>query len=365
MSTKVTLRQKKITKWRKSLYLDFYPAIRIPETMKLTRREFLGIYIHEKPKTEVEKEYNKEMLTKAEAIRSQRIQQVVNDEFGFLDKGRMKGDFIAYFEKQASKKNSKWMIVYNHFSKFTQGSCTFGDITVDLCNKFREHLLNSVQLKHTKYKISQNTASSYFSTFQALLKLAYKDRLIKENVNEFLDRIDKVDTKREYLTLDEVKILVNTPCDIDVLKSASLFSILTGLRISDILKLDWREIVPASDGGYCIRFQTLKTKTEDTLPISDEALGLCGERSEGKVFKGLERGMTYQPLKIWIARAGIHRKITFHCFRHTFATLQIALGTDIYTVSKMLTHKNISTTEIYAKLVNEKKKESANKISLK
>jgi site-specific recombinase XerD len=57
--------------------------------------------------------------------------------------------------------------------------------------------------------------------------------------------------------------------------------------------------------------------------------------------------------------------LAFHCFRHTFATLQIAAGTDIYTVSKMLTHRNVSTTQIYAELVNEKKRESANRISLK
>lgn len=75
--------------------------------------------------------------------------------------------------------------------------------------------------------------------------------------------------------------------------------------------------------------------------------------------------MVQQPLKIWIARAGITRRITFHCFRHTFATLQIALGTDIYTVSKMMTYESVSITEKYAKLVNAKKKESANRISLK
>ena len=75
--------------------------------------------------------------------------------------------------------------------------------------------------------------------------------------------------------------------------------------------------------------------------------------------------MIYKPLKDWIKFAGIDKNITFHCFRHTFATLQIALGTDIYTVIKMLTHKNVSTTQIYADLVSEKKRESANKISLK
>lgn len=71
------------------------------------------------------------------------------------------------------------------------------------------------------------------------------------------------------------------------------------------------------------------------------------------------------PLKNWLKKAKIQKHITFHCFRHSYATLQIAAGTDIYTVSKMLTHRNVSTTQIYAELVSEKKRESANKISLK
>jgi site-specific recombinase XerD len=66
----------------------------------------------------------------------------------------------------------------------------------------------------------------------------------------------------------------------------------------------------------------------------------------------------------WTKNAGISRKITFHSFRHTFATLQITLGTDIYTVSKLLGHKNLQTTQIYAKIIDEKKREAVNKISL-
>lgn len=124
-------------------------------------------------------------------------------------------------------------------------------------------------------------------------------------------------------------------------------------------------ISQASDGSWWMRIRTEKTETEATLPVSDEALEYCGQPGTGKAFKGLERSMTQHPLQKWIRTAGIERNITFHCFRHTFATLQIALGTDIFTVSKMLTHKNVSTTQIYAELVNEKKRESANKISLK
>ncbi len=114
-----------------------------------------------------------------------------------------------------------------------------------------------------------------------------------------------------------------------------------------------------------MRIRTEKTDSEELLPISGEALEWCGEPSKGVVFKGLNRPMIYAPLKEWIKEAGITKHITFHCFRHTYATQLVAGGADIYTVSKMLTHKHVSTTEIYAKLVNEKKIESTTLISLK
>ena len=143
------------------------------------------------------------------------------------------------------------------------------------------------------------------------------------------------------------------------------FSCLTGLRISDILNLKWENLCTAPDLGHCIRLRTQKTQTEALLPISYEAYALCGEPGTGKVFKELRRCMTGYPLKAWIKKTGIQKHITFHCFRHTYATLQIAAGTDIFTVSKMLTHKNVATTQIYAELVSEKKRETVDKISLK
>ncbi len=63
-------------------------------------------------------------------------------------------------------------------------------------------------------------------------------------------------------------------------------------------------------------------------------------------------------------RAGIEKHITFHCARHTYATLQLSLGTDIYTVSKLLGHENLRTTEVYAKIIDEKKQEAASKIKI-
>lgn len=363
--TKVFLRQRIIRNGKISLYLDYYPAIRHPETMQMSRREYLGIYIYAQPKNEQERSFNSDMLAKAEAIRCMRVQSLINEQFGFLDKHKCKMDFLLYFRQKLKGRYEKWKIVYRHFETFVKGQCTFGDITVELCKRFREYLLNARRLAIPSMKISTNSAAGYFSTFRALLKMAYKEKLIQENINDYLDQIDYEEVKKEYLTLAEVKLLAATPCKHEVLKRASLFSCLTGLRISDILGLKWEDIHLAPDQGWCIRIRTQKTKTEATLPISDEAFELCGEPKRGKVFAGLQRSMTHHPLKAWIAASGIQKHITFHCFRHTFATLQIAAGTDIYTVSKMLTHRNVSTTQIYADLVSEKKRASSNSISLK
>ena len=224
---------------------------------------------------------------------------------------------MAYFEKMTHKKDDKWTCVYKHFFKFVQGHCTFGDVTVELCKKFREYLLNANQLNRTKQKVSLNSAAGYYSTFRGLLKIAYRDKWLRENINDYLDKIEPQDVKKEFLTLDEVKQLAATPCDIPVLKSASLFACLTGLRISDILKLRWEDFEIAPDQGYCLRIRTQKTQTEATLPISNEAYELCGEPSTGIVFKGLKRSMINHPLKAWLKKAGITKPFSFHCLSHS------------------------------------------------
>ena len=248
--TKVTVRQREIRNNRISLYLDYYPAVRNPETMQMSRREYLGIYIYAHPKNEMEREFNNDMLNKAEAIRCIRVQSLINEEFGFLDKTKQKADFLAYFKKMCRNKDQKWQFVYQHFYNFVKGQCTFGDVNVDLCKKFREYLLNAKQLKHSNRPISLNSASGYYSTFRGLLKIAYRDKWFRENINDYLDKIEPQDVKKEYLTLDEVKQLAATPCDIPVLKAASLFACLTGLRISDILNLQTMMMV-----GLCVVVQ--------------------------------------------------------------------------------------------------------------
>ncbi len=160
--------------------------------------------------------------------------------------------------------------------------------------------------------------------------------------------------------------MAQTDCDNDVLKRASLFSALTGLRHSDIQKMKWKEVIEDND-KIELHFTQKKTKGVEYKPISKQALKLCGERRnlEDLVFENLpDPSWISRPLKKWIAKAGIHKNITFHCFRHTFATLQLANGTDIYTVSKMLGHTNVNTTQIYAKVIDENKIKAAEVIKL-
>lgn len=151
------------------------------------------------------------------------------------------------------------------------------------------------------------------------------------------------------------------------MKRAALFSILTGLRISDILKLDWSELQHSKANGYYIQFRQEKTEGEEVLPISEQAYNLLGERGKpaDRVFAGLKySAYENKYLHQWIKDAGINKKITFHSFRHTFACLQLASGTDIYTVSKMLGHRELKTTQIYAKVIDQTKRTAADKIKL-
>ena len=236
---------------------------------------------------------------------------------------------------------------------------------MDFCNRFRSYLLEAHQIRHPKQKVNRNSAAGYFSLFRALLKEAHKERLLKENLNDYLDQIDYEEVKKEFLTVDEVKKLAATECRWPGLKRASLFSILTGLRISDILNLKWEDIRQDADGGISMFIRIQKTKKESCHPLSPEMLALCGEPGTGKVFKDFQRHMAQRPLKEWLKAAGITKRITFHRFRDTFATLQLAAGTDIFTVSKLLDHAHVTTTQIYAKLLPSAKRVTTDRISLK
>ncbi len=378
MAIKVKLREKKISGNRQSLYLDFYPAIPHPETGEPTRREFLGLYLFDKAKNPIDKQGNKETLQLAEQIRQKRENHLNKPEIytGYeLEQKRIKErgeqNFVAYFKSLADKRKASnhdnWVSAYSYLETFTKGNLKFVDLNEKFCNEFKEYLLTTKSNKSSKTTLAQNSAVSYFNKLKATLKQAYKDGYLTTDLNAKIEPIKQAETRRNFLTIEELNSLVKTECNNPLLKCAALFSALTGLRFSDIQKLVWGEIYHSVENGYSIQFTQQKTKGVEVLPISKQAYSLLGEPKEPtrKVFEGLtysayENKHLYQ----WIGAAGITKDITFHCFRHTFATLQLSKGTDIYTVSKMLGQRELKTTQIYAKIIDQTKREAADKIKL-
>lgn len=363
--TSVYLRKRKAANGRMSLYLDYYPALFNPITRKSRRHESLGMFIFENPKNAIEQNYNDETLKLAEAIRCKRSISIMNRDLGFIEESFGKCDFLEFFEQVARRKHHSWMVACKTFSRFVNGKCRFENLSVQLAEDYKEWLQSEAKGtgKASNKKLSANTASKYFVIFRAVLKKAFKGKMIRENINDYLENIQFKKTRREFLTVDEVNRLNNAECMYDVLRRASMFSILTGLRFSDIQSLRWEELCTAPDGKPCIRKCIQKTDSEETIFISEQALDFCGERQpSGIVFEGFRYSMTNYPLKQWLKAAGITKKISFHCFRHTNATLMVASGVDIYTVSKQLTHAHVKTTEIYMHIVDHKRREAAESI---
>jgi len=397
----VTLRTKPIQDNKLRLYLDYYPAIIHPDTGTQTRRDFLKIFLYSELayKEEVNKsgkrtcfvpdldknniqkklrlnpdqrKHNKEQMEVAELIRSQRHLQIQANDYGFLLKDT-NADFLSFFKDIADKRkkekdDTNYIGVYNYLNKFSNGVCSANKLTDKFCADFRDYLSSPHVLKSGRTAtLTNNSVIVYFAIFNTVIKQAVKKNLLSENPAIDVSKPKRVSGKqRDYLTMDELNAVVATPCDLPTLKSAALFSALTGLRFSDIIKLTWGEVVKENN-DYTIKFVTKKTKQAETLPISEQAASLLGERRNApdKVFPDLKYGPWQNSvLDRWVRKAGITKHITFHCFRHTFATLQITFGTDIYTVSKMLGHRDISTTQIYAKIIDQKKRTAADKIML-
>ncbi len=289
-------------------------------------------------------------------------------------KERLQHNFIEYFETVTIKRhgNSSSSIIVNWqrtnelIKLFAGDTLLFSQINVALAENFRLFLLSAPQGGNKSGIISQNTAATYFSIFKAALKQAFVDGYLESDLSAKIKGIQEQESRREYLTIEELNKLVATPCERDVLKRAALFSALTGLRHIDIQNLKWSEITMEGNQAR-LHFTQQKTKGVEYTPISEQALQLCGEpgKPEQFVFEDLpDPSWISRPLKQWIEDAGIKKKITFHCFRHTFATLQLSSGTDIYTVSKMLGHTDVKTTQIYAKVVDDKKNKAAHAIKI-
>lgn len=273
-------------------------------------------------------------------------------------------DFIEYFEhlceqrgaSKSSATNTAWILALNMFKKFMKGKpLRFDKINLQLINNYRSWVQTqpSKMYKSGKQIITSTTAAKHFMFLRAALRRAYNDGYLEVDIHAKTKAIPKQMRLRESFSMEEVQRLYDTPCENKVLKRAALFSVYTGLRLGDLQKLQWKHIRNV-DGMWRLDFVQNKTQESNFLPVSDQALSQCGKRGkpEEYIFKTLGKTAWFKPaLNQWLDDAGIERHMTFHCFRHTFATLQLENGTDIYTIKSMMGHTSVNTTQVYSHIV--------------
>lgn len=361
----IRLRQRRTPSGLISLYLDIYLNGR-------RSYEYLKLYLVPE-KTRADKEKNKQTLLLADAIRAKRVVELRNGLYGFSGEFATSVRFFDYYRDLVEKRLGEesrgnwgnWRSCYHHLKKYEKrDDITFAEITPEWVQGFRDYLDNEAVAWGHDYRkrikdkpLAKNSKCSYFNKLRACLNQAFEERIIPVNPMRGIEGFKDEEGTRMYLTIEEVQRLVHTPCEYPQIKSAFLFSCLTGLRRSDVLRLRWGDV--HKQGVFTrLIFRQKKTKGQEYLDITAEAAELMGERgrSEDFVFTDVHTPTcTNRTIQEWVLRAGIDKKITFHCARHTFATMMLDLGTDIYTVSKLLGHRDLSTTQRYVKVMDKNK----------
>lgn len=348
----VRVRYKKLANGNLSAYLDIY--------VKGNRHtEFLKIYIIPE-KTPNDKLQNSEALKTINAIKSQRVIEIVNNEYGISQsQTRAKMLFSDWFvnvmetKKEGTKRT--YQSILKHLLKF-DSTITLANIDEVYLNKFVSYLAKEV---------NNNTCLMYIAKVKLVVTKAVKEGILSRNP---FDKINKdllpkaTKANRGFLDIEEVKSLINTEYTNPNVKKAFLFSCFTGLRFSDIQSLTFSDILDVNGQKY-ISIQMIKTKENINIPLSENALKFIdfeGKNNGDLVFVLPTLVSINDDLKIWAKKANITKNLSFHIARHTFATLHLNLGADVYTISKLLGHTNIKTTQIYADIVNKTKIDAVN-----
>lgn len=369
----IRIRQKELANGNISLYLDIYIGGK-------RKYEFLKLYLIPE-KTREDKEKNRQTMQLANSIKSKRIVEYQNGEFGFKSAYKPDTLFFDYYKAMCEKRHGNpesrgnwgnWFSCLHHLKKYEKNEkITFEDITPEWVQGFHDYLDNEACAWTHDYRkklkdkpLARNSKLSYFNKLRACLNQAFEDRIIPINPCRGIDNFKAEEGTRMYLTIDEVRKLAQTDCEYPRIKDAFLFSCLTGLRRSDVLRLTWGDIHRQGEFTRII-FRQKKTDGQEYLDITPQAADLMGEPKDPKdhIFEDIHSpSCTNKAIQEWVYEAGIRKKISFHCARHTFATMMLDLGTDIYTVSKLLGHRELSTTQIYVKVLDKNKQRAVSNI---
>lgn len=359
--------------------------------------EFLKLYlVPESGRNDTpNKTRNNKTWEQAMTIKAQRIVDMQNGTLGF-NKARehRNANVLDYLitMKEKAQENGKiaqvqgFSSVWGHLIRFTgKEVIKFTEITPEFCKDFIDYLRTAKTMpRHpipAKIKnppkatpLALGTCQLIQSYFNIMLTDANLREVITSNPMDLVPRHHKI--KRTisaanitFLTIDELQKLIDTPCEYKpLLKNAFLFSCSTGLRWSDVTKLTWGEVRRGNDPLYGWSYNThiKKVNKEEYSPIPELGrmfLPPYEGDDNAVIFPIKWNGHLTEDLMRWTKKAGITRRISFHVSRHTAATLNLTLGADITTVSKLLGHARIVNTMIYAEVLNEAKKAATDRQS--
>ena len=356
----IRLRTKELADGSKSLYLDIYC------NGKRTY-EYLKMYLIPETNRNA-RQQNETTMTAANAIRSKRIIELTSGEAGIVnhkDKVYLL-DWMKTYEENQKKRGKKGISrirsVTGILKEYAGERFTLDRIDLTFCQGYIDYMLTTYRPKGKL--IAASTRNTYYQIFNGALNAAVRAKRILRNPFNEMDKSEKPkmpESVRSYMTIEEVRALIATPMQNEEVKRAYLFSCFCGLRISDILGLKWKDVF-VDNGQYRLAVAMQKTKEPINLPLSNEALKWMPERGDKAVDEHVFELPTTvnQLIKPWAKAAGISKRFTFHTARHTFATMLLTLGADLYTVSKLLGHTSVKMTQVYAKIVNKKKDDAVN-----
>jgi site-specific recombinase XerD len=346
----IKLRFKELKDNRKSLYLDIY-------VQKKHQYKFLNCYVFTNPRTKEERNHNKEVLAFAQNKISQcQVDLYQNGEL-FFTPSLSTGTLSSYLEELKNTKSSDQsksnISSLEHHIVRSKLFPSVDEITNETIQHFSQYLLNTV---------SPNSAKTYFTLFLHFIRFLQSKKLLPSIDLAKIKKISGEETQRQFLSENEIRILSKTPCPNDIVKKAFLFSCMCGLRISDIKKLHSQNIDTENN---CIVLRNKKTNSMQYIPITDSMKVFLEPIQQNELLFPLpDISNVERNLEKWANNAGLKKKLTFHVSRHTFATLLLTKNVDIYTISKLLNHKNLKTTQIYASLVDEKKISALNTLPI-
>lgn len=366
----VRIRFKELKNGNKSIYLDIY------REGKRTY-EFLKLYIV--PEIDAaSREMNAHSLALANKVKADRIIQLTNSEKGVTNVNllsRMKLSELINLYEQWLRDNGKpsgdnsLKCIRKTTVAYRGDGITLRQVDKDYCIGYMKFLQSEYKTKDGRF-LSIHTVCGYITILNAVLNWGVRNEYLKENPFHKVSSIDrpkKPESQRNFLQIDEIKKLINADCPgRHQVKEAFLFACYCGLRSSDIHGLTWGDL-HEDNGQWRVAVVMEKTDTPLYLPLSEQAMRWLPERGDAadsdKIFNLPSQSCVNSTIKKWRENAGINKTVTFHVSRHTFATLMLTLDVDLFTTSKLLGHKNIATTQIYAKIIDKKKDDAVNRVN--